>query len=70
MSASHRLNVEISCSRCRASALLRIVEDADPPFTDTPRRTYRVDLQKFVLGTGESLMIECVSCGYEFPSDL
>jgi hypothetical protein len=66
--AHHRLSIEIACPSCGASGTVKVAEDAGPPFTDAPRRTYSTDPDKFALiSQGDPLQIQCVACGGRFP---
>ncbi len=71
MAATHRLSIDIACPACGASGAIKVSEDAGPPFTDTPRRTYSTNAEKFVLLIeGEPPSIGCVACGARFPRPL
>jgi hypothetical protein len=67
MSASHRLRFEIPCPACGSSGVIWVIEDANPPFTDTPRRSYKADEDKFIVTVGDPPAIECRACGGQFP---
>jgi hypothetical protein len=65
------LSIDIACPSCGASSAIKVMEDAGPPFTDTPRRTYFTDVEKFVLLIGgDAPAIACVACGARFPRPL
>lgn len=66
--ASHRLSVQVTCPACAATGEMRVREDAAPPFTDEPRRTYAIDPARFTLLVGgETPQMACVACGARFP---
>jgi len=66
--ASHRLSIRVACPSCGSSGEMQVREDGGPPFTDTPRRTYVVDLTKFsFLVGGQPPAMACVACGAQFP---
>ncbi len=68
VSSNHRLSISVACPVCEATGEIKAKEDAGPPFTETPRRTYAVDPAKFTLLIGgEPPMIQCVPCGARFP---
>jgi hypothetical protein len=65
------LSIDIACPTCGAEGTIKVAEDAGPPFTDMPRRTYTTDAGKFVLLLdGDPPAIECVACGDRFPRPL
>jgi hypothetical protein len=67
MVTHHRFNIQVACPSCEAPGKVEVVEDAGPPFTDTPRRAYASDALEFVLIAGsEPLEIECRACGAVF----
>jgi len=64
----HRFSIEFACPACGASGKVGVAEEAGPPFTDAPRRTYAIDPRHFVLVVeGDPPAIECVACGAGFP---
>jgi hypothetical protein len=66
--AAHRFSIRLACPACGAKGELRLTEDSQPPFSDTPRRTYAVDSLKFTLLIGgEPPTMACVACGAQFP---
>jgi hypothetical protein len=67
MVAHHRFSVEAECPDCGASGAIKVTEDAGPPFTDVPRRTFRDESQKFRVSSEAPPTIECVGCGASFP---
>lgn len=69
--AHHRFSVEFACPSCEALGKIKVTEDAGPPFTDRPRRTYDADPETFLLLVGEKRpVIRCVACGAAFPRPL
>jgi hypothetical protein len=65
------LSIDIACPDCGASSAIKVTEDAGPPFTDTPRRSYSTDAEKFELVVGAGApAIACVACGARFPRPL
>jgi hypothetical protein len=64
MFASHRVIVDVECPRCGATGTVIALEDAGPPFTDPPRRTFFAG--KFGVEPGNPATIECAACGAKF----
>ena len=63
MVAHHRFSVQVACPDCGAEGVIKVVEDGGPPFTDTPRRAYSTDPDRFVLITGgEPPGVTCCAC--------
>jgi hypothetical protein len=68
MVAHHRFSIEVACPSCEAPGKVEVVEDAGPPFTETPRRRYNSDAPEFAVISGsEPPEIECRACGAVFP---
>jgi len=67
---SHRVEYEITCPSCGASGVVRVVEDAAPPFDDLPRRTYLAEADEFLVTPGVVPMVECLGCSAMFQGDL
>jgi hypothetical protein len=66
----HRFNIEFACPACGATGAISVAEDARPPFTDTPRRTYTADPARFALISGgdDPPGIKCRACRAIFIS--
>ena len=63
VAAHHRFSIQVTCPDCGSADAIKIVEDGGPPFTDTPRRTYSADPDKFVLiPGGQPPGIKCRAC--------
>jgi hypothetical protein len=67
MVAHHRFSVDAACPACGTSGKIKVTEDAGPPFTDIPRRTFADETQKFRVSSEAQPTIECVGCGASFP---
>jgi hypothetical protein len=68
VAAHHRFNIQVVCPCCGATSAFQVVEDAEPPFTDTPRRAYISDEEKFILlPETDPPEIECQACSAVFP---
>lgn len=68
VTANHRFRIRLACPVCEAEGEIKVTEEAGPPFTDMPRRTYAIDPLKFTLLIGgEPPMVQCVPCGARFP---
>jgi hypothetical protein len=67
MRVSHRLRFEIACPSCGVAGIIRVIEDAGPPFDDVPRRDYRGDPGTFEITSGATPSVQCLACGAEFP---
>jgi hypothetical protein len=63
MSPSHRFSFEFACAQCGTSGVIKVMEDAGPPFTDPPRREYRAEPGKFTVEPGSPPTIRCEVCG-------
>jgi hypothetical protein len=61
--AHHRFSIQVACPSCGASGDIKVIEDGGPPFTDTPRRAYSADPDRFVLtDEGAPPAFECRAC--------
>jgi hypothetical protein len=62
--AHHRLSIQVACPGCGTEGAINVVEDAGPPFTDTPRRAYAADDPgRFALiPGGEPPGVKCLAC--------
>jgi len=70
MTANHRIRLEITCPACGASGVIRVVEDAGPPFDEAPRRAYESDPDKFQVTPGSPPTVKCGACGAKVPTQL
>lgn len=69
--AHHRFSIEFACPACGASGAISVAEDAGPPFTDTPRRTYTTDQERFALiAGGDPPGVKCRACRAIFLAPL
>jgi hypothetical protein len=68
MVITHRFSFDVACPGCGASGRIKVMEDAGPPFTDIPRRSYVGDAGKFAVAAGDPPTITCAACGAEFGS--
>lgn len=65
MVTNHRLSFDVQCPACGATDTIIVTEDAGPPFTDEPRRTYSAS--EFGIKSGNPATIACATCGANFP---
>jgi hypothetical protein len=63
MPANHRLNFDVTCPTCATRGAITLIEDAGPPFTEAPRRTFNSRDNKFVVTSEEPPAVACASCG-------
>jgi hypothetical protein len=70
MVINHRFSFDVACPGCHVLGRIKVLEDAGPPFTDIPRRTYVGESEKFSVAAGDPPTVRCVSCGAEFGSQL
>jgi len=64
MNLNHRFLMDVSCPACGASGNIRVIEEAGPPFTETPRRAYAAETAAFQITLPS---ITCVACRTAFP---
>ena len=69
MTTQHRFSITIACPACAASGAVIVTEDAGPPFSETPRRTYTAEPNRFEVAIGsDPPEIKCVACGARFST--
>ena len=71
MIAHHHFSIGIACPACGAGGKISVVEEAGPPFTDAPRRTYSAVGAEFELNSGGGRSrATCRACGATFIAPL
>jgi hypothetical protein len=66
-SPHHLWSFSVRCPGCDTECTVRVVEDAGPPFGDTPRRDYTVS-DGFRVTPGTPATLKCLGCGAVFAS--
>lgn len=61
MAPFHRWSFHFECPTCGRSGFVKVAEDAGPPFTAQPRRTYAA-APGFTVTDGDPIKIAC-DCG-------
>lgn len=63
----HRWSFDAQCARCETVHEVQVIEDAGPPFTDLPRRSYKPSTA-FSVTEGPPVIITCLKCSNKFAS--
>jgi hypothetical protein len=71
MAAHHRYKIPVACPGCGLEGEINVMEDGGPPFSDTPRRSYAADPDRFVLIPGaEPPGLKCGACRAIFVASM